>query len=207
MAAVLELPTQTRRVNGNTHVDVFARRFTVDEYHRMGEAGILHPDERVELLEGMICRMSPKGSLHSTHVEMAREYFSKKLKRKAHVRAQDPIHLSKHSEPEPDIALVVPPFTRYRNHHPQPADVFLVLEVADTTLQRDRRKGKTYAKAGIAQYCIVDLQHETVEEYRTPTPEGYLSKQVYRTKDKFTLVAFPTVAVNVKELLEPEYIG
>ena len=209
MEAVFEIPMRTLRVNPEIVPDIFSssRRFTVAEYHRMGEAGILHPDERVELIEGVICRMSPKGALHSTSVEIARDYFSKKLKHKAHVRAQDPIYLSKHSEPEPDIALVEPPFTRYRDHHPQPAEIFLVVEVADTTLHRDRRKSKTYAKAGITQYCIVDLKNEVVEEYRDPQPDGYLHRQIHRPGDKFNLVAFPSVVVKVKDLVEPEYLG
>jgi Uma2 family endonuclease len=209
MEAVLEKAKPTIRLKSSTEQDIFSssRRFTVDEYHRMGEAGILHPDERVELIEGVICRMSPKGFLHSTSVEIAREYFAKKLKHKAHARTQDPIYLSKHSEPEPDVALVVPPFTRYRDHHPTPAEIFLVFEVADTTLNRDRRKGKTYAKAGIVQYCILDLKHETIEEYSDPTSDGYGSKNIYRTGDKFALVAFPAIVVKVKDLLEPDYIG
>jgi Uma2 family endonuclease len=209
MQAVLERAKPAIRIKTDPEQDIFSssRRFTVDEYHRMGEAGILHPDERVELIEGVICRMSPKGSLHSTSVEIAREYFAKKLKHKAHARTQDPIYLSKHSEPEPDVALVVPPFTRYRDHHPTPAEIFLVFEMADTTLNRDRRKGKTYAKAGIVQYCILDLKHETIEEYCDPTPDGYGSKNIYRVGDKFALVAFPTIVVKVKDLLEPDYIG
>lgn len=210
MQAVLEKVTPTIRNESNAGEEMFSsssRRFTVAEYHRMGEAGILHPDERVELIEGVICRMSPKGSLHSTSVEIAREYFAKKLKRNAHVRTQDPISLSKHSEPEPDVALVVPPFTRYRDQHPSPAEIFLVLEVADTTLNRDRRKSKTYAKAGIVQYCILDLKHEAIEEYRDPMPDGYASKHTHRVGDKFALVAFPSLVVKVKDLLEPDYIG
>lgn len=209
MEAVLERAKPEIRIKTDPEQDIFSssRRFTVDEYHRMGEAGILHPDERVELIEGVICRMSPKGSLHSTSVEIAREYFTKKLKRKVHVRTQDPIYLGKHSEPEPDVALVVPPFTRYRDHHPTSAETFLVFEVADTTLNRDRRKGKTYAKAGIVQYCILNLKHETIEEYCDPTPDGYESKNIYRTGDKFALVSFPTIVIKVKDLLEPDYIG
>lgn len=209
MEAVLEKAKPEIRIKTDPEQDIFSssRRFTVDEYHRMGEAGILHPDERVELIEGVICRMSPKGSLHSTSVEIAREYFAKKLKRQAHARTQDPIYLGKYSEPEPDIVLVVPPFTRYRDHHPTPAEIFLVLEVADTTLNRDRRKSKTYAKAGIVQYCILNLKHETIEEYCDPTPDGYVSKNIYRTGDKFALVSFPTIVIKVKDLLEPDYIG
>lgn len=209
MQAVLEKKPPATHGNRNAAQEMFSssRRFTVVEYHRMGEAGILHPDERVELIEGVICRMSPKGSLHSTSVEIARKYFAKKLKRKVHIRTQDPISLSKHSEPEPDVALVIAPFTRYRAHHPTPAEVFLVLEVADTTLNRDRRKSKTYAKAGIRQYCILDLKHETIEEYSDPTPDGYKNKQTHRMGDKFALVAFPSVVVKVKDLLEPDYIG
>jgi Uma2 family endonuclease len=209
MQAVLEKKTSTPYSKSNGAQEIFSssRRFTVAEYHRMGEAGILHPDERVELIEGVICRLSPKGSLHSTSVEIAREYFAKKLKRKVHVRTQDPISLSKYSEPEPDVALVVPPFTRYRNQHPSPADVFFVLEVADTTLNRDRRKGKMYAKANIIQYCILDLKNDTIEEYSNPTPDGYGKKTIHRAGDKFRLVAFPSVVVKVTDLVEPDYIG
>jgi Uma2 family endonuclease len=209
MEAVLDRATPVVRVKRHVEQDIYSssRRFTVEEYHQMGAAGILQPDERVELIEGVIYRMSPKGTLHSTSVEIARDYFTKKLKGNVHVRTQDPITLSKHSEPEPDVALVQPPFRRYRHHHPSPAEIFLLVEVADTTLNRDRRKGKTYARAGIVQYCIIDLKNETIEEYSDPTADGYRKKVIHQAGDIFALVAFPSVVIKVTDLLEPEYTG
>ena len=150
------------------------RRFTVEEYHRMGEAGILGPEDRVELLDGEVVEMSPIGREHAACVARLDQYFQLRLQGRVHVRVQNPVRLSDHSEPEPDVALVRPHEDFYVAGHPSPADVFLLVEVADSSLAYDRRtKVPQYAAAGIPEVWVVDLTTRTVEVFRRPGPKGY----------------------------------
>ncbi|HXG67835.1 MAG TPA: Uma2 family endonuclease, partial [Blastocatellia bacterium] len=96
------------------------RKFTVKEYYLMAKAGVFDPDERLELLEGEIIRMSPKGTKHAASTSQAARYFIERLSNRAIVRAQDPVYLDEYSEPEPDVALVIPDEKRYLDHHPKP---------------------------------------------------------------------------------------
>lgn len=131
------------------------RLWTVEEYHRMAETGILSPEEKVELIEGQIIKMISQLPPHATTVNCASDYLRELLALRATVRVQLPVTLKPtkepESKPEPDIAIVQPPARRYRDHHPLPAEIFLIVEVADTTLEADQKKKATmYAKAGIA---------------------------------------------------------
>lgn len=180
------------------------RLFTVAEYDKMITAGILDEDERVELLEGVIRTTSPKGDAHATATDRATRCFIKLLDNRALVRNQNPIHLSDNSEPEPDIVLAVPQEKEYSDRKPQPKDILLILEVADTTLRTDRqKKGDLYAHAGIGQYLILNLKARELEDYREPGANGYRSKQTYSAWQSFNLVAFPEVAISVDELPPP----
>ncbi|HEY7293448.1 MAG TPA: Uma2 family endonuclease, partial [Dehalococcoidia bacterium] len=126
------------------------RRFSVDEYERMIEAGILDEDEHVELLAGEIVCMAPIGSRHANLVSFLLNWFARRLPETVHVRAQDPIRLPPFGEPEPDIAIVRGTLGTYSHAHPTAADILLVIEVADTSLARDRDvKVPLYATAGI----------------------------------------------------------
>lgn len=181
------------------------RRFTVAEYYRMVEAGIIQPDERVELIEGEVQKMSPKGPTHCASTTYADDCFSKKLGDRAIVRTQDPVRLGEHSEPEPDLVLAVPHATKYSDHHPTPQEILFVLEIADTTLAQDRLiKARLYAQAGVIQYSILNVNARELEDYRDPDESGYRTKHTYRADDSFTLVAFPDVRITVNELLPPE---
>src|SRR5919106_2349460 len=114
-------------------VQVLRRRFTVDEYYRMAEAGILHEDDRIELIEGEIVEMSPIGSRHAACVKRLIGLFSRQVgPESATLGVQDPIHLGEYSEPQPDIALIHPRPDFYVSAHPGPADILLLIEVADT---------------------------------------------------------------------------
>jgi Uma2 family endonuclease len=134
------------------------RLFSVTEYHRFGEAGILSEDDRVELIKGEVVEMSPIGSRHAACVRALQELVQEKLGRTAQVSVQNPIQLDEHSEPQTDVALVTPRKDRYANAHPRPADVLLVIEVADTSIEFDQSvKLPLYARAKIPEAWLVDL--------------------------------------------------
>jgi Uma2 family endonuclease len=134
------------------------RRFTVADYHKMSEAGVLTENDRVELLEGVIIEMSPKGKRHAAATNRVTKVFIQTFGDRAIVTNQNPILLDDASEPEPDIALLAPQEKEYTDRLPQAADVLVILEVSDTTLKFDREtKGVTYAKAGIKQYLVMML--------------------------------------------------
>jgi Uma2 family endonuclease len=136
-------------------MNTITRLFTQDEYHRMTEVGIFGAEERVELLEGQIISMAAKNPPHSATNMCAAEYLKTLLSGLALIRIQDPINLNAYSEPEPDIAVVRINPRFYVDSHPTPNDIFLLIEISDTTLERDRKqKAFAYAKAGIADYWI-----------------------------------------------------
>jgi Uma2 family endonuclease len=202
MTTVLEERTESRTAPEQMPT---LRPFTVAEYYRMAEVGILRPDERVELLEGRIVKMSPKGIRHAAINDLAGECFRKLLGARVIVRLQNPIHLDDASEPEPDLVLVEPQEKRYLDHHPTPPEVLLVVEIADSSLRFDRGiKSRLYAAAGIVQYCVLNLPAREVEDYREPGADGYRSKQTYSAGQSFNLVACPDVSVGVDELLPPQ---
>lgn len=148
--------------------------FTVAEYYQMAEAGILAPEDRVELIEGEIIAMSPIGSRHAGCVNRLTQLFSEKVSGLAIVSVQNPIRLSDSTEPEPDLALLRPRADFYAQAHPQPADVLLVVEVADHSLAYDRAiKVPLYARAGIPETWVIDLDTETVFVYQQPGAPGY----------------------------------
>src|SRR5205085_3308981 len=126
---------------------------------------------------------------------------------KVWIRNQNPIWLDDFSEPEPDIVLVEPPFSKYFEKHPTPADIFVILEVSDTTLNFDRTaKSAAYARAGIRQYLLLNVQDGTLEDYREPSADGYQSKQTLRGEQTFSLVAFPDILLQAKDFLPIEEI-
>lgn len=160
------------------------RRFTVDEYYRMGQSGILGEDERVELIEGEIIEMTPIGSPHASHVTRLSRKLTLHAGESALVAVQNPVRLSDFSEPEPDIALLRPRDDFYRDAHPGPADVFLIIEVSDTSLAYDRdTKVPLYARHGVPAVWLVDLQSRTVHVFSQPTDDDYADAQSYQGDD------------------------
>ncbi|MDT4955035.1 MAG: hypothetical protein QOJ02_3173 [Acidobacteriota bacterium] len=150
------------------------RWITVDEYERMGEAGIFHPDDRLELLEGGIYEMSPIGSPHAACVDFLIILLTEFARRRFIVRGQNPLRLNDFSEPQPDIALLRWRDDFYRHAHPTPADVLFVIEVADSTVESDRLyKMPLYAKAGIPEAWLVNLPDEKIELYAQPANGAY----------------------------------
>lgn len=177
-------------------------RFTVEEYHRMGETGLLRPDARVELLNGEVIDMSPIGPFHGGIVARLTRIFNQDARGRFHVSPQNPLKLDANSEPEPDVVLAQPRPDDYTRSHPTPENVYLVVEVADTTLDLDRKeKLPLYGRAGICEVWIVNLDELTVEVYREPHFDGYASRAVLRCGEQAAPAAFPDVRVNVGELL------
>ncbi len=178
----------------------------MDEYHQMVQSGILSPDERVELIEGQVIEMSPQLPPHATSVSCAAEYLRELLAGRAAIRAQLPVTLKPssepESEPEPDIALVQPPLRRYRDHHPDKSEIFLVIEIADTTLKGDRNiKAKMYARAYIADYWIVDIKERRLFVLRNPGQGIYQQEITLHDQETISPLAFPDASVSVVELL------
>ena len=147
-------------------------RFTVDDYHRMGETGILHEDDRVELIEGEIVEMAAIGTRHFSCVNRLTRLLVMGVGDAAVVSVQNPVRLNEHTEPQPDITVIRP--RDYTESLPLPRDVLLLIEVSDTTLAYDRNlKLPLYARAGIGEVWIVDLQARTIEQHTDPSDESY----------------------------------
>jgi len=143
---------------------------SVAAFHRMGEAGILGPSDRVELIDGELIDMSPIGVLHAAIVARLASYFSQQLGTAAVVWCQNPLRLDDISEPEPDIAILRPRADFYMTGHPGPADALLVIEVADTSLAYDLgTKVPLYARHGIPEVWVVDAATRQTGVFRGPT--------------------------------------
>jgi Uma2 family endonuclease len=177
-------------------------RFTVDEYERMGEAGVFHEDSPVELLDGEIVLMPPIGSGHADSVDRWTDRFVLRFRDVARIRVQNPIRIAPHNEPEPDLALVRLPVGSYAERHPSAEEVLLVVEIADSSLGEDRRrKLPVYARAGIPEVWLVDLRNAVVHVYREPSAEGYRVVQSHRRGDRLAPLAFPDRDLDVADLL------
>jgi len=182
-------------------VQVSTKKFTVFDFHRMGEAGIFSKDDRVELLEGEIIDMTPIGSRHAACVARLDRQLNQLVGTSAIVWAQNPIRLNDQSEPQPDMALLKPRPDFYENAHPQPADILLIIEVADSSVDFDREtKLPLYAKAGIPELWIVDLTQRRVEMYQQPSGEKYTSVSQLNHSEQATPQAFPTCKIPLQEI-------
>ncbi|MGE0543897.1 MAG: Uma2 family endonuclease [Dehalococcoidia bacterium] len=178
------------------------RRFTADEFHRMARAGILHEDDRVELLDGEIIEMAPIGSRHAYCVINLSEQFTLRVSGRAVVSVQNPVRLSRHSEPQPDLLLLRLPAERYKDTLPGADDVLLIVEVSDTTVASDRRtKLPMYAAAGIPEAWLVNLPRNSIEVHREPRDGRYQQVTVYRRGDSITLLALSDITVTVDAIL------
>ena len=160
-------------------VQVHKRLFTVNEYHQMGRSGILSEDDRVELIAGEIVEMSPIGRRHAACVNRLNQLSRRSLGTSAIVSIQNPVSLSQHSEPQPDVGLLRPRSDFYASEHPGPSDVLLIVEVAETSAGFDRDvKIPRYAEAGIPEVWLVDLADGAIHIHRTPTVAGYEQVQM-----------------------------
>lgn len=177
-------------------------RFTISQYHQMSEAGILSENDKVELINGEIIEMSPIGRRHTACVNRLNSVFSELLGKKVIVAVQNPILLNNLSEPEPDIALLKPRTDFYESGHPQPQDIFLLIEVADSSIEYDRDvKIPLYASSGITQVWLVDIYQQVIIVYRYPSENGYRDIQTLSRGEKLSISAFPENNLFVDDIL------
>jgi Uma2 family endonuclease len=174
-------------------------RFTVHDYHRMGDAGILHEDDRVELIEGEIVEMAAIGTRHFSCVNRLNRLLVMSVGDEAVVSVQNPVRLNEHTEPQPDLAMIHP--RDYTESLPVPKDVLLLIEVSDTTPAYDRRiKLSLYARAGIGEVWIANLPAETIECYTDPSTNGYRRAGHKRRGQTLQSVALPGLTPTVDEV-------
>ena len=179
------------------------RHFTLEEYHRMGEAGILDEDERVELIEGEIVEMTPIGWLHASVVARINKLFGKHFGERAIVWVQNPLALPRQvSEFQPDLALLKPRPDFYRDKQVEPGDAFLVVEVMDSSVAHDRRvKLPIYARGGVPEVWLVDVNKGTVEVHRRPAAAGYRDRRVIDRAGTIAPLAFSRTALAVRDMI------
>jgi Uma2 family endonuclease len=168
-----------------------ARRFTVDEYHRMIQVGVLDETDRVEFLEGCVAEKMPSNPPHDGSIQLAQESLASHIPTEWRIRIQSAVALSE-SEPEPDLTVVRGTSRTYLSRHPGPSDVGLLVEIADSSLSGDRDKASTYARADIAIYWIVNLLDRQVEVYSVPSgptaSPSYAQQKTYGLGETVPLV-------------------
>ena len=183
-------------------VEVERKQFTVDDYYKMAEAGILTAEDRVELIEGQILKMSPIGTRHAMTVTRALMIFARGVGDRVVVAVQNPAPMDTYNEPQPDLVLIRPREGFYGTDHPSPEDVVLLIEVADTSLRKDRlMKLPVYARNGIREVWIIDLSDDVIYVYRKPEANAFLLFETRHRGDFVSPAAFPNFEVKVDDLL------
>jgi len=181
-------------------VQIARWQFTVDDYHRMHATGILAEDDHVELMDGEVRRMSPIGPFHAAIVKRLNHLLSTGT-RDFIISVQDPIQLDDYSEPEPDIALVRFEPSYYAQNHPASRDIFLLIEVSDTSLDYDRNeKLPRYAEAHIPEVWLIDVEAERIEQYTSPLENQYTLRHSYKQGDHITSIVLPDITLAVGQI-------
>jgi Uma2 family endonuclease len=198
------LQTLPNTISEDTILATNFKYWTVQEYHHLSELGILDPSERTELITGKIVFMTAKGTPHVLTLRLLASSLEKSLDGSVLVSTQEPIRLDDFSEPEPDLAIVKGTMFDYANRHPSPEDVYLVVEVADSTLKKDCEvKDKLYARSNIADYWVIDVKNRQVHIFRTPTPTGYASHLILSDSQTVSPLAFPAIVLPISVILPP----
>jgi Uma2 family endonuclease len=183
-------------------VHMLRHRITVDDYHRMATAGILAPDARVELIDGEVIDMAPMKSRHAAAVRLLDRRMTLAVGDAAIVSCQLPLRLGASSEPEPDLLLLRPAADFYAAQHPGPGDVLLLIEVADTSLDYDRRvKLPLYARHGVCEVWIVDLENRQICFFRKPVGDSYGDTTASDTPGPTAVAALPGVTIDLSGLM------
>jgi Uma2 family endonuclease len=191
---------------------VTPKRFTIDEYHRLIELEFLKESDRIELIRGELIQMVAKGTPHTYCTTRLCRQLDRLLGDRVVVRCQEPIILPSDSEPEPDVAIARGNETDYLPHHPYPEDIFLVIEISDSTLNYDQTtKLEVYAEAGISDYWIVNLNVHQLERYSQPYQNtqgkfNYLSKQISLPHQSVAIPGFEDVLLDLSRIF-PTVIG
>lgn len=177
--------------------------FTVDEFHRMGEVGLFSEDDRVELIDGEIFQRTPIGSRHARCVRDLDDWLHEMMAGEALVSAQQPLRLDYDAQPIPDVVLLRPRPGRYGTSHPTAADALLVIEVADSSVLLDRNvKSRSYARAGVPEYWVVDLPTSCVAVFRGPEKDRYTEQRDYCRGESLTSVALGGREMRVDRVLD-----
>lgn len=180
-------------------------KLTIEDYHKLGEVGILDEASRVELIEGELFEMPPIGGPHAWAVNRLNRILIEALGRSADLSIQGPILIPPYSEPQPDIVIVQRGTAARENRAPKPEEVLLVIEVADTTLRYDRgAKLRLYAKAGIPEFWIVNVRDACVEMYSNPSVDSYDDKSVATKTERVAPHALPGVSIEVSAIFESD---
>jgi Uma2 family endonuclease len=176
-------------------------KFTVQQYYLMHEAGVFAEGDRLELINGEIREMSPIGRKHAVCVARTTRFFQIKLGDRAFIWTQNPIRLSDHSEPQPDLAILKWRDDFYAEALPTPDDILLIIEVADSTIAYDREvKSLLYATNGIPEMWLFDVNKKIIEGYSQPSASGYKRMQRYEENDTLAMLAFPDIVFDWEEI-------
>lgn len=182
---------------------VTAKRFSIAEYHRLGELGFFEPDDRIELIRGEIILKAAKSTFHSVCNSLLLGELYPLLRKRAIVRGQEPIILTDDSEPEPDVVIARNRSDNYLSSHPEPADILLVIEVSDSTLKYDRRtKLSLYAESEISDYWIFNLVDIQLEMHSEPYQKqrggfDYRVKRVVLPNEVVVIPGFPDLSLDL----------
>jgi len=181
-------------------------KWTGDDLIRMGSLGVFPPEARIELMDGEIIEIMPPNPPHSALVGLIRAWLETVFSRPVfHARQENPIRLSAHFQPQPDIAIVRGREQDYPERFPLPVEVLLVVEVAETSIDYNRgQKLSAYAEAGIPEYWIVNLPDGQIEVYREPSGPEYLSRRIHKTHESVSPLAAPEASASVAALLGRE---
>jgi len=183
-------------------VQMQKRLFTVQEYHLMIEAGVFANNDRVELIEGEIIEMAAIGTRHAGCVNRLARRCSLIPEDVATFAIQNPIQLTERTEPQPDLVLLQPRADYYATAHPRPSEVLLLMEVSDSTIDFDREvKVPNYARSGIQEVWLWNLEDDCLEVYREPTVNGYSFIQRFERGEMVAPLAFPDFNVSVDWIL------
>jgi Uma2 family endonuclease len=183
-------------------VEISKRRFTVDDYHRMGQSGILSEDDRVELVDGEVVTMSAIGPRHSSCIDRTNRIFVMRLGDRAIVRIQSSLRLDRYNEPEPDVMLLRPRDDFYAPRLPGPSDTLLVMEVSDSSIDYDREvKAPLYAASNVPEYWIANLDARQIECYSEPEGGAYRTIRRFGAHESVAPALLPDCVIAVRDLI------
>jgi Uma2 family endonuclease len=178
------------------------RRFTVDDYQRMGEAGILRSGDRVELIDGEIVTKMTIGPRHSASLDRAARALITKAGESAIVRVQGPVRLDLYNLPEPDLALLRPRADFYASNHPGPVDILLIVEVAESSIDYDREtKASLYARSNVPEYWLVDINDNVLHCHRSPQRDAYRTVRQYGRDQSLAPQLLPNCVISTNDLI------
>ena len=183
-------------------LSLITRKFTVEEYEKMTTQGIIKPDEKVELIRGEIIKMSPMGTRHAAGIARLTQLLYQKFGDLILLGVQNPIRLNNNSQPEPDLSLLIPRSDFYVAAYPCPQDIYLIIEVSDSTIDYDRNtKISLYAEANIQEVWIINLKEECLEVYRHPLHGSYQAIHEYSINERVFITSFPDIEFTIAEIL------